>query len=159
MKGVLETVSGILMRSMQVAVKPAKPFAFGLFQGTQIPIFGLPGNPVSALVSYELFVRPALRHMAGHQSIYRPQISATADVKFARKPDGKLHLVRVCAWIDPHGNIRARPSGGQGSHMMLPMAEANALALVPDGEGVSAGSPVEVLILNDDELCGPRPAA
>ena len=65
MKAVLKDLSGPTMRSMQVAIKPAKPFAFGVLSETGTPVFGLAGNPVSALVSYELFVRPALRSMAG----------------------------------------------------------------------------------------------
>lgn len=153
MKTVLEKVGGATMRSMQVAVKPAKPFAFGMLDAGRVPVFGLPGNPVSALVSYELFVRPALRSMAGHRVLDRPRLSAVADVDLPRTPDGKLHLLRVAARIDHDRVIRVRPSGGQGSHMLLPMAEANALALLPDGHGVRADTPVEVLVLNGDELC------
>ncbi|MFN2607277.1 MAG: gephyrin-like molybdotransferase Glp, partial [Acidimicrobiales bacterium] len=79
----------------QVAVRPAKPLAFGLVGAT--PVFGLPGNPVSSMVSFELFARPALRRMMGHPVIDRPTVAAVADEGFPRRADGKLHLVRVVA--------------------------------------------------------------
>ena len=84
MKAVLKDLSGPTMRSMQVAIKPAKPFAFGVLKESGTPVFGLAGNPVSALVSYELFVRPALRSMAGCAVLDRPRLAAVADVDFAR---------------------------------------------------------------------------
>ena len=65
------------MRWMQVAIKPAKPFAFGTIDG--VPVFGLPGNPVSSLVSFEMFARPALRQMMGHAEPFRPTVLAVAD--------------------------------------------------------------------------------
>ncbi|MBU6242343.1 MAG: molybdopterin molybdotransferase MoeA, partial [Acidobacteria bacterium] len=81
------------MRWMQIAIKPAKPFAFGKLNGT--PIFGLPGNPVSSFVSFELFARPALRKMAGHSQPQRPLVNVTAAAAFKRKPDGKEHFARA----------------------------------------------------------------
>jgi molybdenum cofactor synthesis domain-containing protein len=75
-KVALEKMSEGTMRWMQVAVKPAKPFAFGTLATAGTPVFGLPGNPVAALVSYELFVRPALRAMAGHRGLERPSPSS-----------------------------------------------------------------------------------
>jgi molybdenum cofactor synthesis domain-containing protein len=133
------------MHWWQVAVKPAKPLAFGTVDGT--PVFGLPGNPVSSLVSFELFARPALRQMTGHPDIFRPQVPAVADEPLRRRPDGKLHLVRVVASADDEGRLHVRPSGGQGSHLLRAMALANALALLPDGAGVEAGGTVKVLRL------------
>jgi molybdopterin molybdotransferase len=159
MKAVLEKLGGDAMRSMQVAVKPAKPFAFGLLDATRVPAFGLPGNPVSSLISYELFVRPALRSMAGHRTLDRPRLSAIAACDLPRRPDGKLHLLRVVAHTDGDGSLRVRPSGGQGSHMLRAMADANALALLPDGDGVSAGRHVEILLLDGDELVQAAEAA
>lgn len=152
LKIVLEKVGGAAARSMQVAVKPAKPFAFGMLDSRRVPVFGLPGNPVSSLVSYELFVRPALRSMAGHGELDRPRLTAVADVDLPRRRDGKLHLARVTARVDTNGVVRVRHSGGQGSHMLGSMAAANALALLPDGEGVRAGGSLQVLVLNGDEL-------
>ena len=78
----------------QVAIKPAKPLAFGLLRG--VPLFGLPGNPVSSHVSFELFARPALRQMMGHADLHRPVVDAVAGrADVAGGADGKLHLDRV----------------------------------------------------------------
>jgi molybdenum cofactor synthesis domain-containing protein len=136
------------MRSWQVAIKPAKPLAFGVVKGK--PVFGLPGNPVSSMVSFELFARPALRQMAGHRRIFRPQVDAVATEAITRRPDGKLHLVRVIARLDDDGRWRVRSAGGQGSHQLAAAAAANALALVPDGDGVGAGAAVKAVVLSDE---------
>ncbi len=133
------------MHWWQVAVRPAKPLAFGTVRGT--PVFGHPGNPVSALVSFELFARPALRRMAGHRDLFRPEVPAVADEALPRRPDGKLHLVRVVATAGEDGRLHVRSSGGQGSHLLRAMALANALALLPDGDGVGAGDAVKVVLL------------
>lgn len=129
---------------MQVAIKPAKPLSFGLVDGK--PIFGLPGNPASSMVSFELFARPALRRMGGHREFRRRPVLAIADDDFRRRPDGKLHLVRVVASWGDDGRLRVRSAGGQGSNLLRSMAAADALALIPDGQGVSAGERVEVLL-------------
>lgn len=133
------------MQWMQVAIKPAKPLAFGVIEGT--PVFGLPGNPVSAMVSFELFARPALRQMAGHPVLDRPEVQAVADDGLPRRPDGKLHLVRVRAEIGDDGRYHVRSSGKQGSNLLRTMALANALALVPDGDGVPPGGTVRTMLL------------
>jgi molybdopterin molybdotransferase len=148
-KDVLDMMSGGTMHWLQVAIKPAKPFAFGLLKESGVPVFGLAGNPVSALVGFELFVLPALRKMGGHRRIDRPILSARASLKIRREPDGKLHLVRVVVEADARGDLWVHPSGGQGSHMSLAMAHASGLALVPDGDGIVAGQGVDVLILDD----------
>lgn len=152
MRAVLEKLCGPAAASMQVAIKPAKPLAFGTSEVTGTPIFGLPGNPVSALVSYELFVRPALRRMAGCADLDRPCFPAIAEFDLRRHPDGKLHLLRVVAHRDSDGELAVRPSGGQDSHMLRAMALANALALLPDGEGVRTGERVEVMLLDAEGL-------
>jgi molybdopterin molybdotransferase len=133
------------MHWWQVAVKPAKPLAFGTVRGT--PVFGLPGNPVSSMVSFELFARPALRQMMGHRELFRPELPAVADEALRRHPDGKVHFVRVVATTDDDGRLHVRPSGGQGSHLLRAMALANALAVVPDGAGVDADATVKVTLL------------
>lgn len=138
------------MRWMQIAIKPAKPFAFGLLRsGT--PVFGLPGNPVSSMVSYELLARPALRRMAGHPDArwHRTPVAAVAAEPLTRRPDGKLHLVRVVGERSPEGNLLVRSAGGQGSHQLTGMARAHGLALVPDGDGLPAGAAVRVLLQRD----------
>jgi len=151
-KTVLQKLGGTMTRSMQIAIKPAKPFAFSVLETTGTPVFGLPGNPVSALVSYELLVRPALRAMAGCTVLDRARLAAVADVDLPRSRDGKLHLVRVTARTVEDGVLRVRSSGGQGSHMLRAMADSNALALLPDGDGVHAGERVEVLLLDADRV-------
>jgi molybdopterin molybdotransferase len=133
------------MHWWQVAVKPAKPLAFGTVGGT--PVFGLPGNPVSSMVSFELFARPALRQMMGHREPFRPELPAVADEALRRHPDGKVHFVRVVATTDGEGRLHVRSSGGQGSHLLRAMALANALAILPDGDGVDAGGSVKVMLL------------
>lgn len=151
---VLEKLGGDDMRWMQIAVKPAKPFAFGTLGPRSSPVFGLPGNPVSALVSYELLVRPALRSMAGFTSLDRPCLSAVASADLLRRPDGKVHLMRVVARTDDRGTMVVSPSGVQASHMLHAMADSNALAIVPDGEGISAGDRVDVLLLDLSQMTG-----
>lgn len=150
-KVVLDELSAGTFSWLQVAIKPAKPFAFGLVAGT--PVFGLPGNPVSSLVSFECFARPALRRMAGHRAdrLGRRTTVAVAPDGLRRRPDGKLHLVRV-ALSDAGTPARprppeARPSGGQGSNVLTAMALADALALVPDGDGIQAGGAVTCWLL------------
>jgi len=131
---------------MQVAIKPAKPLAFAVVGAK--PVFGLPGNPASSMVSFELFARPALRQMMGHPEPRRPRILAVADEPLRRSPDGKLHLVRVVAtFSDDDGRLHVRSSGGQGSNLLRSMALANALAFIPDGDGVEAGGEVKVALL------------
>lgn len=132
------------MRWMQIAIKPAKPMAFGFVD--DMPVFGLPGNPVSSMVSFELFARPALRKMAGHPRIDRPWVQAIASEDLLRRPDGKTHFARVIAeYVD--GAYRLRFAGGQGSHQLRAMADANALAVVPDGDGVEAGGIITAILL------------
>jgi len=137
------------MAWMQIAIKPAKPFAFGtiVVAGRPVPVFGLPGNPVSSMVSFELFARPGLRAMAGHRDVERTPVRATAGEDFRRRPDGKTHFARVVVSVDTEGGYVARSAGGQGSHHLAAMASANALAVVPDGDGVVAGAAIDVLLV------------
>jgi molybdenum cofactor synthesis domain-containing protein len=129
----------------QVAIKPAKPLAFGVVRG--VPVFGLPGNPVSSLVSFELFARPALFQMAGHADRFRPEVLATAAHDFTRRPDGKLHLDRVLVRWHGDGYV-AGSTGDQSSNVLSATAPANGLALLPDGDGVAAGEAVRVMLLD-----------
>lgn len=133
------------MRWMQIAIRPAKPFAFGVVGG--VPVFGLPGNPVSSLVSFELLARPGLRALMGHTELHRPQVSAVADADFERTPDGKTHFVRVRSATEADGRVHVAPVTGQGSHQLASMASANALVVLPDGVGVAAGGEVAVVLL------------
>lgn len=148
-KAVLSKIA--TMQWMQMAIKPAKPFAFGQLQssdGRTIPIFGLPGNPVSSLISYELLARPAMRKMMGHtDNLMRPAIRAVLDSPLKRKPDGKIHFMRVFGEFAEDGRLHVRDSGPQGSHQLASTAMANGLAHVPDGSGLQPGEHVSVYLL------------
>ena len=133
------------MRWMQVAIKPAKPLAFGTVG--DVPVFGLPGNPVSSMVSFELFAKPALRQMMGYADPGPVTVPGRAAEDLRRRPDGKTHFLRVQAHPAADGVLEVRSAGGQGSHQLTAMANGNALAVVPDGEGLAAGETVEVLRL------------
>lgn len=129
----------------QVAIKPAKPLCFGMLRGT--PVFGLPGNPVSSFVSFELFARPALLQMMGHEEIFRPQVVARAEQAMPRRRDGKLHLDRVVVRLDA-GRYVATGVRSQESNALAASAAANGLALLPDGEGVAAAADVRVMLID-----------
>jgi len=135
------------MRWMQIAIKPAKPFAFGLIGPNRTPVFGLPGNPVSSLVSFELFARPALRQMMGHADIDRPRVRAVTDTDLRRVADGKIHYLRVTGHFGNDGRYHVAPVGAQGSHQLAATASADALVALPDGPGVGKGSNVDALLL------------
>lgn len=140
------------MHWMQLAIKPAKPFAFGLLSatnGNSVPVFGLPGNPVSSLVSFELLARPALRKMAGHlESAWdRPSIKAITDSPIKRSVDGKVHYQRVIARFETDGRVHIDSVRSQGSHQLAATALATAIAVVPDGDGVVVGGEVETILL------------
>lgn len=139
------------MQWMQMAIKPAKPFAFGKLatsDGRIIPIFGLPGNPVSSMISFELLARPALRKMMGHtKNLVRPTVRAIVDAPMKRKQDGKIHFMRVFGEFGDDGRLHVCDTGPQGSHQLASTALANGLALVPDGQGLVIGAEVEVMML------------
>ena len=140
------------MQWMEVAIKPAKPFAFGMLRnssGRMIPVFGLPGNPVSSLVSFELLARPALRQMMGQPApLMRQRLVAIADSPLHRSPDGKVHYQRVHGSFGDDGRYHVRSGGPQGSHQLAASAVATALAELPDGGGVQRGDEVSVYLLS-----------
>ncbi len=133
------------LQSRQVAIKPAKPLAFGFVAG--VPVFGLPGNPVSSLVSFECFARPALLQRMGHHRRFRPEVTARAEHPFTRRVDGRLHLDRVRLRSSPDGFVAAR-TGEQATNLLAATASANGLAMLPDGDGVPAGGPLRVAQLD-----------
>ena len=136
---------GAQMLFWRVAMKPGHPVAFGKL-GEKI-IFGLPGNPVSSMVCFEQFVAPALRHMMGHKRIHRRTIEArlTHDVK--HQP-GRTEFIRVML-AQEEGGYAATSTGAQGSGMLLSMARADGLAVLPaDCNGLAAGSTVTVQLLD-----------
>lgn len=128
----------------RVAVKPGKPIAFGVRDGTLV--FGLPGNPVSALVGFELFVRPALRALQGLREPL-PSFELGRLALSRRRNPARDELVRARARRDG-GEVLLEPLSGQESHMIARAAAADALVLVPRGEGeLDAGTTVEYLRL------------
>ncbi|MFT3853153.1 MAG: molybdopterin molybdotransferase MoeA [Ilumatobacteraceae bacterium] len=145
------------MRWMQLAIKPAKPFAFGLLDTgdaadatggrRRVPVFGLPGNPVSSMVSFELFARPALRTMMAMPSIDRPRVTAIADADFRRRPDGKTHYQRATASFGADGRVHVAPVSAQGSHQLAATSLADAMVLLPDGDGAPVAADVDTILL------------
>lgn len=122
-----------------VAMKPGKPQAFGVVGGA--PFFGLPGNPVSVLVSFEQFVRPALLAMQGASALLRPRVSAVAGEEFRSDP-AKEEFIRV-RFTDASANPSAVQTGGGGSHVLSGAANADAFAVLPVGvDLIASGDPV-----------------
>lgn len=126
----------------QVAIQPAKPFAFGTVGGALF--FGLPGNPVSVLVSFEQFLRPALLRMQGATRVLRDQTPAMAGEKFDTDPD-KTVFVRVRISEQTAGGPVVVSSGGQSSNVLSAAAAADAFAVIPRGVGtVASGDPLVI---------------
>jgi molybdopterin molybdotransferase len=120
------------VRFSRVAMRPGMPQAFGIVEadpGRYIPCFGLPGNPVSAYVSFEVFVRPVIRRLQGRRDLSRPRISATVEAPIDSVVD-KVEFVRV-ALRRRDGEWQARPTGDQGSGILRSVVEADGLAEVP----------------------------
>jgi molybdopterin molybdotransferase len=137
---------GSHMQFWKVCMKPGKPQAFGTIQET--PTFGLPGNPVSSMVSYEIFVRPALLKMMGHRRIYRSVVTATL-IEDLRKRDERKHFVRVVL-KHSQGQYVASTTGAQGSGILSSMAKANGLAVIDEQRmEVKAGETVPVMLLDN----------
>lgn len=139
------------MQWMQIAIQPAKPFAFGILGSDlhPMPVFGLPGNPVSAMVSFELIARPAILKMMGHEVLDRVAVAAIADAPLRRRAgDGKVNWQRVIAHPGDDGRLHVVSTGAQGSHQLANSAAANALARLEDGPGVEAGGEVAVVLLD-----------
>ena len=126
----------------KIAVKPGKPFVLGQVGGK--PVFGLPGNPVSALVTYLLLVRPALLKMQGAAEWRLAERPGRLADELANKGD-RRHFVRVM--IDDRGLVRS--AGGQRSHLLGSLAKANGLIDLPPGSCLAKGNPVDVLLIDD----------
>jgi molybdopterin molybdotransferase len=129
----------------RVRMKPGKPLAFGRIG--DVPVLGLPGNPVSAMVSFETFVRPAILKMLGAAEIHRPRVEVTL-MDAVRRKDDRRHFVRVrVEWHE--GEYRAYLTGGQGSGILNSMVKANGLAIIPeDWTHVEVGARVEAVLLD-----------
>jgi len=130
----------------RVAMQPGMPQSFGQIGPDKTPFFGLPGNPVSAYVSFEIFVRPALRRMLGVEPINRPTVRAKLTVPVT-SPPGKRTFARAELKVE-HGAYSVRPVGGGGSHLIASLAHANALIVVPEKvTELEPGATVTVMLL------------
>ncbi len=128
----------------KVRMRPGKPIAFGAYR--RVPFFGLPGNPVSAIMTFEQFVRPALRKMAGYTQWRKPTLNVVLEEAIAS--DGRETYAR--AWVERRaGQWVARLSGGQASNMLHSLARANAVVIVPDGvTQLDAGATAQAQMLD-----------
>jgi molybdopterin molybdotransferase len=134
-----------------VKFKPGKPLFYGTRGETRL--FGLPGNPVSAVVCFDLFVRPALMVMMGRGDRSRPRVSVYFERDVVNK-FGRLHAMRVSLKRTEKGWL-AESVGAQGSGLVSSLTKADALALVgPASEGIAAGEPVEAIVLRQEKLVG-----
>lgn len=147
--GAYDVVKSVLEQSgdvgfWRVRMRPGKPLAFGTYQG--VPFLGLPGNPVSAMVSFERFARAAILKMAGHSRFLRPSVEAMLQDEITS--DGRESYVRAVVTRQQGGYV-ARTTGSQGSHILTSMVKANALLIVPEGvREVHAGEPVTAWMLD-----------
>lgn len=151
-KSVLGELYGERSRSMQVAIKPGKPFTFATAGSPSKPFFALAGNPVATLVGFELFVRPALRRLAGYRHLQRPTTVALLDCPLPRSRDAKIHVMHVSVAFGSDHRLHVTNAGRQGSHLLSAVTSANALAVVGDGDGLDVGDEVDVMILDPDAL-------
>ena len=151
-KGVIGELSGGRARTMQVAIKPAKPFAFGRVGDKGTPVFGLPGNPVSTRVSFELFVRPALRLLGGHRRIERLTMDAVLDIDLPAPGDQKVHLVHVAASLGDDGWPHVVESAAHYSHLLSAIVASNAIAVLSPGHSYARGERVTIMVLDADSL-------
>jgi molybdopterin molybdotransferase len=136
---------GVERRFWGVRTKPGKPLAFGTYQDK--PVFGVPGNPVAAMVTFEMYVRPALLKMLGRPDIWRPWIEGTAEEPVRRAKD-RAEL-RRCRLRQVDGRWLFTTTGPQGSGILSSMAVADGLALVPTGfPGAAAGTTLPVMLLS-----------
>ena len=132
-----------------VKFKPGKPLFYGKRDETRF--FGLPGNPVSAMVCFDLFVRPALMGMMGREDKKRPRIPVYFEEDILNR-FGRMHAMRVSLEKTEKG-WRAESVGAQGSGLVSSLTKADALALIgPESEGVTAGEPVEAIVLREEKL-------
>lgn len=143
-KDVVKGLGGDL-RLWKVAIKPGKPLAFSVLNGR--PMFGLPGNPVASMVTFEIFVRPAILKMMGHKKIFRPIIDATIKNDLKKK-EQRRHFIRASVQSDVDG-YAVETTGDQGSHMMTSMTKANGLIIFHENEtSIKAGDKVKVMLLD-----------
>jgi molybdopterin molybdotransferase len=137
-----------------VRMKPGKPLAFGMFKrsdGKEIPHLGLPGNPVSSMITFEVFARPAIFKMMGRNNLSKSNITAIMEDSVGNK-DGRRIFTRVVV-ARKDSKYFAHITGPQGSGILTSMSKANGLAIIPENtREVKPGTPVEVMMLDWDEV-------
>lgn len=138
---------GTSMEFWKVAMTPGRPLAFGMIQGTLA--FGLPGNPVASMVTFELFVRPALLKMSGHQRLYRPTVRAILTEELKKMP-GRKQFIRV-RLTEREGRYYAARTGAQGSGILRSMSLASGLAMTHEDQSLlREGEEVDVMLLGGE---------
>jgi molybdopterin molybdotransferase len=151
-KGTHDVVKEVLselgtVEFLEVAMQPGKPQGFGVVGEDETPIFTLPGNPVSAYVSFEMFVAPAIHKLTGRAPVGRGLTTATVTTPM-RSMRGKQQLVRASVELGADG-VRVTPVGGAGSHLIAGLAQAEALIVLAEGvTRVDQGDQVPVLLLD-----------
>jgi molybdopterin molybdotransferase len=134
-------------------MKPGKPLAFGTFKrnsGKRVPHLGLPGNPVSSMITFEVFARPAILKMMGKRNLTRPTITAIMEDSIENN-DGRRIFARVLI-SSREGSYFASLTGPQGSGILTSMAKASGLAIIPETtKEVKPGTTVEVMMLDWDK--------
>lgn len=144
---------GMRVKFWKVAMKPGKPLVFGTIGNK--PVFGLPGNPTSAMISFEQFVRPALLKMMGHKNLFRPLIEATL-AEDAGVASDRLHLVR-CKLFEKDGQMMAVTTGTQSSGALRSMVLADGLMiLLPEEAPFTAGNRVKIQLLHTNSPLSPH---
>jgi molybdopterin molybdotransferase len=152
-RGVLEKL-GCAIRFWGVLMKPGYPMVFGRFEEGPL-VFGLPGNPVSAMVTFEQFVRPSLLKMQGRSRLFRPTVRVRCAERLS-KTAGRLHFVRVELERDGDGFL-ARATGNQSSGVLRSMTRAHGLLIFPaDAEELAEGAQAWVQVLDDEVLAEER---
>ena len=137
---------GAEMNFWKLAIRPGQPVAFGRI--SQTLAFGLPGNPVSSMVTFEQLVRPALLKMCGHQILTRPTVQALFQEHFSKRPD-RRHFLRGVLWME-RGMLLTRTTGPQGSGILTSFVKANGLIDVPvETEKLKPGDVVNVQVLGE----------
>jgi molybdopterin molybdotransferase len=145
LRGMLEELGGG-MKFWRLRTRPGAPLGFGILD--DLPWIGLPGNPVSTMVTFELFVRPAIRRLAGHARPFRRAVPVKVGEPVST-PARLTHFLRV-RLQEEDGETVARLTGPQGSGMLTSMAKADALLIVPEGvDQVPAGESLGAIVLND----------
>ena len=142
------------MNFWKVAMRPGQPLAFGMISGK--PLFGLPGNPVSSMVSFEQFVRPSILKMRGYRDLFRPTLQAILREEISKKA-GLVHFIR-CRLVLEKGKAYATTTGEQGSGILSSMVKAHGLIILPREQTLArVGEPVKVLLLDPSlfHLSGP----